>query len=684
MLLKKIRLENIRSYIDEEIEFPTGSILLSGNIGCGKSTILQAIDFALFGITQELTGSSLLRNGEDRGGVELHFEVDNKNVVIKRSLKRGTSVVQDAGYIIVNNARREATATELKQSILTLLNYPEELLTKSKSLIYRYTVYTPQEEMKSILHGDKEHRLDTLRRVFGIDKYKRLKENAELVVVSIKSKNKENAIMIADLEQKKTEQNQLKMQLKSVRIVIESILPKLSEYHLLLEDKKKKVELINKEIKEQQEIKKKLEVCELSIRHKTEEAARNLARIGEIVAIVKDAEVALEKEKPPAVSREKIMVKEKEIITKEAEIRILLNNIQEKKTHKAHAEKIMGDITKLENCPICKRKVTKEHQETVTREERQKIMRHEEEMRKIQKQVLEKEEFIKADKLLLEQDKKAEQFIALYELKKRNIEEKKKETLRLQEINTMLAKEKEMLELQRQQVLQQIKKDGAEDVHEQLRLEVDELQERKKKVEIEKATNEREVEHLEKQISALETDIKKKEKIRDNIGYLKEVQFWLENMFMNLMNTMEKKIMLKVHSDFSTFFKKWFETLVDTEAIKVTLDDEFSPIIEQNGHEINYSYLSGGEKTAAALAYRLALNQVINSIMSIIRTKELIILDEPTDGFSSEQIDRLRLILEELKTKQIIIVSHENKIESFVQHVIKIEKNDHISAVASQ
>ena len=130
MLLKKIKLENIRSYINEEIEFPQGSILLSGNIGSGKSTILQAVDFALFGITQELSGSSLLRNGEDRGSVELHFAVEDKNVIIKRNLKRGTSVTQDAGYISINNAHREATATELKQSILTLLNYPEELFTK--------------------------------------------------------------------------------------------------------------------------------------------------------------------------------------------------------------------------------------------------------------------------------------------------------------------------------------------------------------------------------------------------------------------------------------------------------------------------------------------------------------------------------------------------------------------------
>ena len=40
MLLKSIHLENIRSYLDEKINFPSGSILLSGDVGCGKSTIL--------------------------------------------------------------------------------------------------------------------------------------------------------------------------------------------------------------------------------------------------------------------------------------------------------------------------------------------------------------------------------------------------------------------------------------------------------------------------------------------------------------------------------------------------------------------------------------------------------------------------------------------------------------------
>ena len=52
--------------------------------------------------------------------------------------------------------------------------------------------------------------------------------------------------------------------------------------------------------------------------------------------------------------------------------------------------------------------------------------------------------------------------------------------------------------------------------------------------------------------------------------------------------------------------------------------------------------LSGGEKTSVALSYRLALNKVINDLIGNIKTKNIIILDEPTYGFSSEQLDKVR------------------------------------------
>ena len=137
--------------------------------------------------------------------------------------------------------------------------------------------------------------------------------------------------------------------------------------------------------------------------------------------------------------------------------------------------------------------------------------------------------------------------------------------------------------------------------------------------------------------------------------------------------------MLQVYKEFNELFKTWFNILMEDETISARLDDEFAPVIEQNGYETYVETLSGGEKTAVALSYRLALNKVINDIVADIKTKEILMLDEPTDGFSSEQLDKVRDVLDQLNIQQAVIVSHESKIESFVDNVIRIGKEEHVS-----
>ena len=184
MLLKSIKLKNIRSYADETLNFPDGSLLLSGDIGAGKSTILIAIEFCLFGFRpKELDGSTLLRHGEKEGSVTLTFDIDEKETVIKRTLKKGSkSISQASGHIISGDMKKELTPVELKAEMLNILGYPKNILNKSKDLIYRYTVYTPQEDMKSIIKENPENRLDVLRKVFNIDKYRQIRENTSVYI----------------------------------------------------------------------------------------------------------------------------------------------------------------------------------------------------------------------------------------------------------------------------------------------------------------------------------------------------------------------------------------------------------------------------------------------------------------------------------------------------------------------
>src|SRR4030042_7130950 len=135
MIIKKIRLENIRSYESREIEFPSGSVLLSGDIGCGKTSVLLAIEFALFGLQPSQRGSSLLKNGKKEGRVVLELDINGRSVVLERTLKKtGKNITQEGSSISIDNERFEGSVTEIKDRVLQLLKYPSEFSKKTKIL----------------------------------------------------------------------------------------------------------------------------------------------------------------------------------------------------------------------------------------------------------------------------------------------------------------------------------------------------------------------------------------------------------------------------------------------------------------------------------------------------------------------------------------------------------------------
>ena len=276
MIIEKVKLHNIRSYLNQEIDFPEGSVLLSGDIGSGKSSILLAIEFALFGIRRKhLSGESLLRKGKNEGSVELHFSVGSKKVVVKRVLKKNaTEIKQIAGYIITDGKKKEGTPIELKSDILDLLGYPKGLVTKSKDLIYRYTVYTPQEEMKQILTDEEGGRLDTLRSVFGIDKYKRIRENSDIFIRELKERKKVLEGKTFDLEVKKKEKKKKEEDEKEIDKKLKGKMPELKKIQGELEIKKKrKKENIEKKVEQYNNLKKDLDVNDALLKISIETAA---------------------------------------------------------------------------------------------------------------------------------------------------------------------------------------------------------------------------------------------------------------------------------------------------------------------------------------------------------------------------------------------------------------------------
>ena len=83
MILNSLIIDNIRSYDHEEVVFPRGISLFEGDIGSGKSTILMAIEFALFGLGSQ-KAESLLAKKAETGYAILEFTAEDKKYEIKR------------------------------------------------------------------------------------------------------------------------------------------------------------------------------------------------------------------------------------------------------------------------------------------------------------------------------------------------------------------------------------------------------------------------------------------------------------------------------------------------------------------------------------------------------------------------------------------------------------------------
>jgi DNA repair protein SbcC/Rad50 len=187
------------------------------------------------------------------------------------------------------------------------------------------------------------------------------------------------------------------------------------------------------------------------------------------------------------------------------------------------------------------------------------------------------------------------------------------------------------------------------------------------------AAKKRDKENSEKETKRIQEEIKTRENQLLRLDEFKQYETWLSEYFIPTIKSIENHVMANINSEFNQLFQKWLSQLLETGDITVRVDDKFTPIIEQNGYEMDVASLSGGEKTSVALAYRLALNVMVKKVCEAMQSN-LLILDEPTDGFSREQLFRLRDILNELKCEQVITVSHETELESFVDKIYRITK----------
>ena len=671
MILRSLRLENIRSYAEQAVSFPLGTTLFEGGIGSGKSTILMAIEFALFGLGSE-KGGALLKAGAKRGLVSLCFEVEGKEYEVCRSLERKAKSVQQSDCSLkTEGAVLQLSASEMKEKVLDILGFNEPADPKAQSVIYRYAIFTPQEEMKAIIWMRADARLQTLRKAFRIEDYRIALDNSSTLVKSINDKSTKLDAHASDLESRREKRDSIRGEIGKC----EQELALLCENRDSLDGKvnalREKVDSLQKS---KEALGKALGEVPLLERHISEKNR-------EVVTLENEAEelsTELRKWLPEAEELSKVQLPTSKT---EAELKEELKIARGKERDLRSAENVMDSkISDYESvgqkkvCPTCDRPADP----------------------------MEFEEKIKLKK---EEKRKASEEVIVYETKIKEIEslqqslrEYEAAQVRLQNLNERIARNNDGIEKASQKILElKGQVEEAKEKLEKARQQVDELNRISLETEgVSKDLNEVELQlrkidtsisriqathdSLMNQVGELEEEIRNKEKERKAAERLREYQIWLEEFLIPTLSAIEKYVMMNINQEFNQHFQKWWGMLVEDDGKESRIDEDFTPIVEQDGYEQDYNYLSGGEKTSLALAYRLSLNTIVQKVSAGIKSN-LLILDEPTDGFSKEQLFKIREILDELKCPQVVMVSHERELESFADQVLRVEKKDGVSQI---
>ncbi|WP_297442080.1 SMC family ATPase [Sulfurimonas sp.] len=302
MILSKLHLENFKKYTKYEIEFEEGLIGIIGKNGSGKSTIFEAILFALYGELKNRGAKEVIRNAnattKDAVVVELCFEFEGLLYRIVREF-RGKSLSANA-KLYKNEELITSGAKEVTASIIQL--------TKMSRDAFMHTLFASQKELTSLSTLKNEDRKKMIRKLLGLQKIdfieKELVEKSrelkreiaafnEILLSEDDTNSKKTALKKLKANKKELQENEKKhrQELASLK-EIGSVLKKELEIFTQTKEKKQKastaIQLLKNSIISQQASQKKLQQELKTLEQKAQELKRNAAVKAEYAALDKE------------------------------------------------------------------------------------------------------------------------------------------------------------------------------------------------------------------------------------------------------------------------------------------------------------------------------------------------------------------------------------------------------------
>ncbi len=243
MMIQKVRLINFVSHRDTSLELPHGLTAIIGRNGAGKTSILDAISYALFKQHSRGKDENLINRRASSAQVQLQFSSNGRNYEITWRIERGRrarAILKDAesGSPILIDAGERTAIPEM-----------EKILGISRE-VFLNAAYIRQGEIARLLEARPAERKELISKLLGIDALEKIWESLRTPIRVLEEK----------LERLREEAGR-RLELEEM---LKDISSRLSESENLLGEKEVKL----------RKLEEKLEEIEGKLRRLEEEKAR--------------------------------------------------------------------------------------------------------------------------------------------------------------------------------------------------------------------------------------------------------------------------------------------------------------------------------------------------------------------------------------------------------------------------
>ncbi|MFQ5440192.1 MAG: AAA family ATPase [Nitrosopumilaceae archaeon] len=689
-MITSIELGDFLSHSETKLDFENGVTVFVGHNGAGKSSIIDALTFALFGQHTRKSNKGLIKRGATQGFSKISFTINDKQYQAVRKIDSKGGLA--AKFSEKNNDEIiEIAAGERKQFGESMTHEIEKIIGLDFEKL-KIASIVQQGELNSIIKAKPKEFKELLNAVIGIDKLdvasnslkEAKKEFREKIRGEVGYDDTHTEILIRDLEDHEKDLRESLPRKENLIIGHEELQRELDDLRKRFEQDSPKIEKIKQLELRKQELQS---YARDAIREIQAEISENERKIQDCEGCFQNIGIKMDLES----KSEKVDVAITEIHKK---IQVLSNQVASLKEKQILAVKLQ---LKDNKCPVCDSEVEKLNplfQEDHLRKElvliQENIVNAKKEQEMYEKK---KSEFAKK----LQNARDAEAMLKAHSIKNEMELNKIKEEIEMKKTsvkNIPLISKNNMLEIS------QIDSHSKTIFENILKLEeevkgFDESEFSNLKISInEKQTK---LSQIDQQLGAITEKISKSEEkiitIKKAITELKTV-----TEYMSQLDAIQSNIFSRDGS-VATSLRSWalntisakaseYLTLLNTKIQRMQLSEKARDITItcfSKKEVLDLESLSGGEQVSVALALRLGMAKLLGS-----SNLNLMILDEPTTHLDADRKKSLVQVLSQLSNisnsemaMQFIIITHDAEIfeDSTVEKIYKFESTEQGSKV---